>query len=319
MTTRGALAPSDGDLLEPGWRSGRRFVNGITLHVVEAGPEDGPPLILLHGFPEFWWAWRYQITPFAEQGYHVIVPDMRGYNTSDAPEEVEAYVLDTLVADVMALADSYGAERFALVAHDWGAVIGWRLATLHSDRLNRVVLMDGPHPDQWGSDALHHPTQALRSTYVAMFQAPCLPEAMLSAFDHAGLKAMIQGSSHADAFAAADLDQYARAWAHPGSVTGMLTYYRALRNRKAEDPVPPITAPLLALWGERDVFLENFVARNALTVCTNGRLSIVPGASHWLHIEQPDRVNQEVIAFLSGADRGTIVQSKERAGTPIKT
>src|ERR1700712_1219392 len=107
-------------LLQPGWTEGVRQVNGLSLHVVEAGPVDGPLLILLHGFPEFWWAWRNQITPLAEQGYHVVAPDMRGYNESEAPQEIAAYHLDTLVADVIALADGYGAGRFRLVGQDWG-------------------------------------------------------------------------------------------------------------------------------------------------------------------------------------------------------
>lgn len=106
--------------MQPGWRDGYRSVNGVNLHAVGAGPENGPLLILLHGFPEFWWGWRHQIEPFADAGYHVVVPDMRGYNTSEIPPDVSDYHLDTLTADVVALADSFGATRFDLVAHDWG-------------------------------------------------------------------------------------------------------------------------------------------------------------------------------------------------------
>ena len=134
-------------------------------------------MILLHGFPEFWWGWRHQIGPFAAAGYHVVVPDLRGYNTSEIPPEVSDYHLDTLTADVVALADSYGAERFDLVAHDWGAVISWWVVTHHPGRIKRAVIMDGPHPDVWGPEALKHPTQAARSVYVALYQLPWLPEA----------------------------------------------------------------------------------------------------------------------------------------------
>ena len=115
---------SDSGFLAPGWCSGRRRVNGLSLHVVEAGPETGPLLVLLHGFPEFWWAWRHQITPLAEAGFHVVVPDLRGYNLSDAPRGIGSYHLDLLVADVLALADGFGTDRFDLVGHDWGGVIG---------------------------------------------------------------------------------------------------------------------------------------------------------------------------------------------------
>ena len=154
--------------MEVGWTSEHRTVNGLSLHVVEAGPSDGPLLILLHGFPEFWWAWRHQITFFAHQGYHEVVPDMRGYNTSDAPPEIADYLLDTLVADVIALADSYGADRFSIVSHDWGGLVAWGVGASYSPRLKRLVILDAPHPDLWAEQALKHPTQALRSTYVAL-------------------------------------------------------------------------------------------------------------------------------------------------------
>ncbi len=124
-------------------------MNGVALHVVEAGPTTGPLLVLLHGFPEFRWAWRHQITPLAQAGYQVVVPDMRGYNTSDAFQVVTAYQLDTLVSDVVALADSYGAERFRLVGHDWGGIVAWGVWASHPDRLERLVIMDAPHPDLW--------------------------------------------------------------------------------------------------------------------------------------------------------------------------
>src|SRR4051812_29410307 len=113
------------ELLEAGWRSRHVVSNGLSLHVVEAGPEDGPVLILLHGFPEFWWAWRYQIRPFAERGYHVVIPDQRGYNSSEAPQDISAYRLDILVSDVMAVADHFGAETFHLAGHDWGGIVAW--------------------------------------------------------------------------------------------------------------------------------------------------------------------------------------------------
>ena len=171
--------------MDAGWTGLRHAVNGLSLHVVEAGPADGPLLVLLHGFPEFWWAWRHQITPLAQQGYHVVVPDMRGYNLSDAPQDVASYDLDRLVADVVALADRHGAGRFHLVGHDWGGIVAWATAARHPDRLGRLVVMDAPHPDLWSRQILKHPTQALRSSYVAYFQTPRIPELTLGAFGFA--------------------------------------------------------------------------------------------------------------------------------------
>jgi pimeloyl-ACP methyl ester carboxylesterase len=285
-------------LLEHGWRESTKAINGLNLHVVEAGKAGQPLLILLHGFPEFWWAWRHQITPLAKAGYHVVVPDMRGYNTSDAPQEVSAYTIDILTADVIALADAFGADRFDLVAHDWGAVISWWVAAKHPDRLKRVVLMDGPHPDVWGKQALKHPTQALKSTYVAFFQLPWVPEAMLGTFDNAGLKAMMRGSTKADTFEPGALEHYSEAWSHPGSVTAMLNYYRALRERPKGDEPARLAPPTLILWAGDDVFLERSVAEAGLALCDQGKLEIIDGASHWLHIEQPERINARLIEWL---------------------
>ncbi|MGI4810031.1 MAG: alpha/beta fold hydrolase, partial [Janthinobacterium lividum] len=144
--------------------------------------------------------------------------------------------------------------------------------------------------------------QALRSTYVAFFQLPWVPEAMLGSFDGAGLKAMIQGSAKTGSFEPGTLEHYARAWAHPGSVTAMLNYYRALRERpKTEEParLKPTT---LILWAGDDVFLERNVAQAGLALCDDGKLEIIEGASHWLHIEQPERINARIIGFLAHGD-----------------
>ncbi|WP_419827043.1 alpha/beta fold hydrolase [Sphingomonas sp.] len=289
-------------LLQPGWREGVRPANGVNLHVVEAGREGDPLLILLHGFPEFWWAWRHQITPLAAAGYHVVVPDMRGYNLSDKPDGLAAYTLDVLAADVIGLADAFGAARVHLVGHDWGAVIGWWVAARHADRLERVVLMNGPHPDVWARQALKHPTQALRSTYVAFFQLPWLPEATLGGFDFAGLKAMMQASARAGSFEPHALDRYAEAWARPGALTAMLNYYRALRERPRSGGPARLSPETLILWAADDRFLERHVAEAGLALCDRGRLEFVEDATHWLHIEQPDRINARILRFLeSGA------------------
>lgn len=287
------------EMMQAGWVETTHQVGGLTLHVVEAGPPDGLLLILLHGFPEFWWAWRHQITPLAERGYRVVVPDMRGYNTSDAPQEVAAYHLDTLAADVTALADAYGAERFRLVGHDWGGVVAWWVAAKYPERLPRVVIMDAPHPDVFVRQALKHPTQALRSSYIAFFQVPWLPEAALGSFDFKGLKAMMRGSARPGTFEPGALDRYAEAWARPGRLTAMLNYYRALREREAGEKPAQISPPALVLWGEEDSFLEQHVARAGLELCDRARLVVIGGATHWLHLEEPARVNAEIIDFLA--------------------
>ncbi len=296
--------PGASDLLRPGWRAGWWIAGGLRLHVVEAGPEDGPPLILLHGFPEFWWAWRHQIAPLAARGFRVVVPDLRGYGLSDAPQGLPAYRLDVLVEDVTGLADALGAARFDLAGHDWGGVIAWAVAARHPDRIRRLVILDAPHPDIPARRALRHPTQALRSSYVALFQLPRLPEALLRARGFAALRALMQGTARPGAFAPGDLDRYAEGWARPGRLTAMLGYYRALRHRKRPPQPGRIAPPTLVLWGERDGFLGHHLARAALDLCDDGRLVVLGGTTHWLHLEAPARVTAEIAGFLEGPSPG---------------
>lgn len=286
-------------LLESGWRETRKTINGVSLHIVEAGNAGDPVVILIHGFPEFWWAWRHQITPLANAGYHVIVPDMRGYNQSDAPREISVYTLDTLAADVVALADAHGAERCYIVGHDWGAVIGWWVVAHYPDRIHRAVLLDGPHPDVMRRQALKHPSQALRSIYVAYFQLPWLPEAMLSRNNFAALQSKMKGSANANAFEKGSLERYAEAWAHPGSLTAMLNYYRALRYKPTSKEPTRVTTPTLILWAEYDAFLERHVAEASLELCTQGQLEFIQGVTHWLHLEKPALINQKIIDWFA--------------------
>ena len=285
------------DLLQPGWSSRFQTVNGVNLHVVEAGPTAGRPVILLHGFPEFWWAWRRQIQPLADAGFRVIVPDMRGYNLSEAPGALRDYHLDTLACDVTALGSAMGLDRFDLVSHDWGGVVAWRVAARDPHRVRRLVVMDAPHPDIFAGQILRHPGQALRSTYAMFFQLPWLPEAALSAFDFAGLRRMMTGTARPGVFTRADMDHYAEAWERPGRFTAMLNYYRALRERHPGRP-DRIGVPTLILWGSRDSALAVHVARASLGQCDAGRLEVIEGATHWVQHEEPARVLDLTLAHL---------------------
>ncbi|HEX8388684.1 MAG TPA: alpha/beta hydrolase [Sphingomonas sp.] len=290
------------DLLKPGWRSARRRVGDLELHVVEAGPEDGPPVVLLHGFPEFWWAWRHLLRPLADAGYRAIAPDMRGYGLSDAPTGVAAYRTDLLADDVAGLADALGLERFSLVGHDWGGIVAWAVASRHADRLDRLVIMDAPHADVWGRFAASHPTQALRSAYVGWFQLPMLPELSLGAFGHAGLKATLRATARPGVFTPDALRRYAEAWARPGRLTAMLNYYRALRL-PGSAKLGRIATPTLILWGGRDGFLDDRLAAASAAMCDDARTVVLEDATHWLHLEEPARVAEEIVGFLSAAER----------------
>ena len=277
-------------------RHGFHDAGAVMLHVVEAGPTDGPAVLLLHGFPDFWFGWRHQVAALAAAGYRVVVPDERGYNTSDKPDGVAAYRVDRLVADVVGLADALGLDRFHLVGHDWGGVVAWATAALHPARVERLAVLNAPHPATWGPYALRHPSQALRSLYVGLFQLPTLPEAMLSAGRYRALRRTLLESSRPGTFGATDLDRYVAAWSEPGALTAMINWYRALRYR-ASRPLPRILAETLVLWGMEDRFLETPLAAEAARRCRSARVQYLQ-ASHWVQAEEPDTVNAALLSFF---------------------
>jgi pimeloyl-ACP methyl ester carboxylesterase len=271
-------------------------VGAVRLHVVEAGPSDGPPLLMLHGFPEFWWGWRKQIDVLAERGFRVVVPDMRGYGGSDAPIGVEAYRRSHLVADIIALADALGFERFDLVGHDWGGLVAWPLAASHAHRVRRLVILAAPHADTMTGELLRHPMQLLRSSYIAFFQLPLLAEAALRFDRFAALRHALTNSSRAETFSPSDLDRYVDAWRGAGRLTSMLNYYRALRLQ--EPRVGRITVPTLILWGALDTALGVHLATAAKGMCDDAELVVRHDVSHWLHLEEPEWVSDMISTFL---------------------
>ena len=288
-----------GPLDETALRHRRCDVGGATLHVVEAGPADGPAVILLHGFPEFWWGWRHQIGPLAAAGFHVVVPDQRGYNTSDKPQGVEAYRASRLASDVVGLVDALGIGRFGLVGHDWGGVVAWEVAALHPGRVARLAILNAPHPDTLAGYAVRHPTQLLRSAYVGVFQLPRLPEALLAADAHRALRRSLVDSSRPGTFSTADLARYRAAWEQPGALTAMLNWYRALRLR-GRWRLPRIEPETLVIWGVEDRFLEGGLAEAAAARCRSARIDRRQ-ATHWVQAEKADGVNDALLEFFRNA------------------
>ena len=275
-----------------------RSVDGasVRLHVVEAGPADGPLVVLLHGFPEFWYGWRRQIAPLARAGWRVWAPDQRGYNRSAAPPDVAAYDVDRLADDVLALLDAAGAERARVVGHDWGAIVGWWLAMRDAGRVERLAVLNVPHPLAYRELVLRSPSQAARSWYVAFFQLPALPERALRRF---GARSLV-ASSAPGTFTPADLDRYRAAWARPGAARGMISWYRAAARRagRLHPGDPEVRPPTLVVWGEDDLALDARLAERSLAYCRDGRLVRLPGVSHWVQHEAAERVNRELLAFL---------------------
>ena len=279
------------------------LTNGVRLHVVEAGPADGDPVLFLHGFPEFWYGWHRQIPAFARAGYRVIVPDQRGYHRSEKPPDVDAYRLPELVEDAHGLIDATGREAINVVGHDWGAAVAWELAARHPDRVRRLGILNVPHPRVMHETVWSDLRQAARSWYALFFQLPVLPEQLLGAGNARGLSQLMRRSSRPNTFSGDDLAIYRHAWQQPGAIRGMLHWYRAaLRNHALRTvPADPIEPPTLIIWGRKDVALLPEMAQKSANRCRDGRLVMIDDATHWVQHDAAERVNTLLLDFLGDA------------------
>lgn len=278
-------------------------LSGITLNVGEAGPADGPVVILLHGFPESAAGWHRQVGPLARAGFRVIVPDQRGYGLSDKPKRIEEYHLDRLAADVVALGRACGAERFFLAGHDWGGLVAWWVASFHPQHVDRLAILNAPHPGIVGAYIRHHPGQWLRSLYVGFFQLRGFAERWLTADDAKALRRALTSTSRKGTFSKADLDAYARDWTRPRAMTAMLAWYRALVRWPRHDP-PRVRMPTLILWGRRDHALQPGLAEASLRLCDDGCIQWFPDTTHWIQHEEPEAVSGALGSFFKAGDRG---------------
>jgi pimeloyl-ACP methyl ester carboxylesterase len=285
-----------------------RFVdtNGVKLHAAIGGPQDGPLVMLLHGFPECWLCWRHQFQPLMKAGFRVVAPDMRGYNTSDKPREVSAYRTAALVEDIAGLVRALGRERAHVVGHDWGGVVSWHLAHRRSDVLDRLVILNCPHPITF-LKRTRSLDQMRRMYYVFLFQLPLLPERAISRDDFRALRNIFKYQpKKPGAYDDEDLRVYVEAFSQPGAVSGPLNYYRAMVRSmivpggggKEHTIKRVIDRPTLVLWGMDDAVLppENLEGIDERVE----KLEIVriPNCSHWVTHDAPDVVNRELLRFL---------------------
>jgi pimeloyl-ACP methyl ester carboxylesterase len=273
--------------------------NGVRLHAVEAGPPGGRLVILLHGFPELWHGWHRQIEPLAAAGYRVLVPDQRGYNLSDKPRGIGAYRLDRLAGDVVGLIDDAGRERACVVGHDWGGAVAWWAGITSPQRVERLALLNIPHPYVMRRHLLHNRAQRRKSWYIFFFQLPWLPERYLRRRDWAAAVRALTATSRPGTFTAADLALYRQAWSQPGAVTAMIDWYRAGLRRPPPRPASPrVKVPALLIWGAGDRFLGPEMARPSIDLCDDGRLELLD-ASHWVQHEEPGAVTRLLVDFLA--------------------
>jgi len=273
--------------------------NGIKLHVVQAGPQSGIPVVLLHGFPEFWYGWRKQIPALVEAGCRVIVPDQRGYNLSDKPKDIKSYGVFTLADDIIGLIDALGYEKVNLVGHDWGAVVAWTLAIKYPERLHRLSIMNVPHPAVMKRFLQRDFEQIRRSWYVFFFQLPWLPEAGLKQDNWRGAERALRGSGKINSFTNEDIVKYKEAWSQPGAMTAMINWYRAILRYQPPMPKDPrVKVPTLMMWGMKDFALSHRMARPSMDYVDEGNLILFPEATHWVHLDAAEEVNHYLIDFI---------------------
>jgi pimeloyl-ACP methyl ester carboxylesterase len=279
----------------------RVITNGIMLHVAQAGPVDGPLMILLHGFPEFWYGWKKHIPLLAGAGFRVWAPDQRGYNTSDKPPRVRDYRLETLASDVVGLIEAAGRDKAIIVGHDWGAAVAWWVAHRHPGRVDKLVIINVPHPLVMWRLAKTSIRQLLRSWYIFLFQIPRLPEWGARRNHWSSVVQTMRASSLPGTFSDHDFEEYRRAWSQPRAYTAMLSWYRAMFRHGVQKPTSArILQPTLILWGKQDRFLRAKGAKMSLAMCDRGELVLFEENTHWLQHERPAEVSQRIVDFARG-------------------
>jgi len=270
-----------------------RFIraNSINLRVAMAGPQDGEPVILLHGFPDASFGWEKQMKALADAGYYIVAPDQRGYNLSDKPKGKENYKMNLLVSDVLGLADALHFPRFNLAGHDFGGLVSWKLVDSHPERVKRLAILNVPHPKIMTEFVKTNRQQRAKSWYAFFFRLPILPEIIVRANNWKMLaSAMCKG------FSEEELNRYRDAWSQLGSMTAMINWYRCLFQQSPQDiPAKRIRISTLMIWGKLDPHLMWQMAPGSIDLCENGRLEYLDDATHWVHQDKPDRVNRLLI------------------------
>ncbi|MEL7039337.1 MAG: alpha/beta hydrolase [Cyanobacteria bacterium J06592_8] len=287
-------------VLEGTWTSEYITTNGITLHYVTEG--NGPLMLMLHGFPEFWYSWRHQIPEFASD-YKVVALDLRGYNDSDKPQDLSAYNMREFVQDVRGVIMGLGYDSCTLVAHDWGGAIAWNFAYAYPEMVEKLIVMNIPHPAKF-VNGLWTIDQLQKSWYMFFFQLPLLPEIFLQADDYQAIaSSFIDMAIDKSAFTTTDLDVYKDAAAKRGALTAMINYYRnifpAFFNLQERPQWGLLTVPTLMIWGEEDKALGKELTYGTEEYVQDFQIRYIPNCSHWVQQEKPELVNQYMREFLN--------------------
>lgn len=281
------------------WSSNFITANSIKIHYVTQG--SGPLMLMLHGFPEFWYSWRHQIPEFA-QDYKVVALDLRGYNESDKPEDKSAYVISEFIKDIEGVIKELGYEKCVLVAHDWGGAIAWSFAYARPEMVDKLIVMNIPHPAKF-MEGLGTPEQLFRSWYIFFFQLPFLPELMLEFDDYQAIASIFKSMVNKSAVNDADIEAYKDAVAKRGALTSMVNYYRNIFSgffNQQEWGI--LRIPTLMLWGEEDMALGKELTYGTEEYVENFQIRYIPNCGHSVQQEQPQLVNQYMREFLSNGN-----------------
>jgi epoxide hydrolase 4 len=278
-------------------------VNGIRLHYMESGSNDAPLILFAHGFPEFWYEWHLQLQEFGRD-FHAVAPDLRGYNLSSKPQEVEAYRTKTLVEDLRALAATLTDRPFTLVGHDWGGAVCWAFAIQHPELLHRLIILNSPHPAVFARELATNPAQQRASQYMRLFQSPEAEDIVSAANFRMLREAALPGRPEEE------VAKYVEAWSQPGAITGGLNYYRAMKFLPpaldgegmkfpgVEPSSMQVRVPTRVIWGMRDTALTPGNLEGLEAFVPGVDIVPVPDATHWIVYEKPQLVNQRIREFL---------------------
>jgi len=283
-------------------------VNGMRLHYVSSG--EGQLILFIHGFPEFWYEWKNQLIEFGRD-YQAVAPDMRGYNLSSKPGDVGQYRMKYLVEDLRALAEHLGQKKFFLIGHDWGGAVAWAYPLYYPDHLEKLIIINAPHPVVFSRELRENPAQQKASQYMLMFRSPQAEE-ILSSNNYAELvRAVLSDGLKQGYFREEDRKIYVEAWSQPGALSGGLNYYRAARagppsgedgqttSKSPKDPSSLIVkVPTLVIWGERDQALLTGNLQGLDQYVSNLTIRRIPDGSHWVIHEKPALVNAYIREFI---------------------
>ncbi len=279
------------------WQHRDIITNGIRMHYVTQG--EGPLVVLLHGFPEFWYSWRHQIPFLAEHGYMVVAPDLRGYNDTDKPRK--GYDVPTLLRDIVGLIKGLGREKAIIVGHDWGGILAWEFAIRYPEMTERLVAMNAPHPAAMRRE-FRTLKQLRKSSYMFFFQLPWLPEYVLLRNHANEVGRTLRGNAgQKSVFSREETAIYQQAMSKPGAATASLNYYRQIFRRPPSPSTgknPYVRVPTLLIWGEQDRALGIELTTGLEQWVDHLEIRRIPDSGHWVQQEQPEKVNRYVLEFL---------------------